>query len=62
VKPITVVDNYAPAFHDWRAGTPLELRSAMDYACGDFYGGAAQHSLVCKTYLGLTPHRPIEFA
>ncbi len=61
-KPITVVDNYAPAFHDWRAGTPLQVRSAMDYASGDFYGGAAQHSLVCKTYLGLTPHRPIEFA
>jgi hypothetical protein len=61
-KPITVVDNYAPAFHDWRAGMPLEVRSAFDYASGDFYGGAAQHSLVCKTYLGLTPHRPIEFA
>ncbi len=61
-KPVTVVDNYAPAFHDWRAGMPLEARVAMDYASGDFYGGAAQHSLVCKTYLGLTKNRPIEFA
>ncbi len=62
VRPITVVDNYAPSFHDWRAGMPLEARSAVDYCSGDFYGGAAQHSLVCKTFLGLTPHRPIEFA
>ena len=37
-------------------------RDAIDYASGDFYGGAAQHSLVCKTFRGLTPHRPIEFA
>jgi hypothetical protein len=61
-RPITVVDNYAPAFHDWRAGMPLETRDAMDYASGDFYGGPAQHSLVCKTFTGLTRHRPIEFA
>jgi hypothetical protein len=61
-RPITVVDNFAPAFHDWRAGMPLEAREAMDYASGDFYGGAAQHSLVCKTFTGLTPHRPMEFA
>jgi hypothetical protein len=61
-RPITVVDNYAPAFHAWRAAMPLETRDAMDYASGDFYGGAAQHSLVCKTFTGLTRHRPMEFA
>ena len=61
-RPITVVDNYAPAFHSWRAAMPLEARDAMDYASGDFYGGAAQHSLVCKTFTGLTRHRPMEFA
>ncbi len=61
-RPVTVVDNYAPAFANWRSAMPLEVRQAFDYASGDFYGGAAQHSLVCKTFLGLTPHRPIEFA
>jgi hypothetical protein len=61
-RPITVVDNFAPAFHSWRSGQPLEIRDAMDYASGDFYGGPAQHSLVCKTFTGLTRLRPIEFA
>ena len=61
-RPITVVDNYAPTFHNWRSAMPLEIRDAMDYASGDFYGGPAQHSLVCKTFTGLTHGRPIEFA
>jgi hypothetical protein len=61
-RPITVVDNCATDFHPWRAGMALQMRDAMDYASGDFYGGAAQHSLVCKTFTGLTHHRPIEFA
>jgi hypothetical protein len=60
-RPITVTQNYAGALHHWRFGMPLEIRDNMDYVCGDFYGGAAQHSLVCKTYYGLTPHRPLEF-
>jgi hypothetical protein len=61
-RPVTVVDNYAPSFANWRSGMPLEIRQAFDYASGDFYGGPAQHSLVCKAFTGLTPHRPIEFA
>lgn len=61
-RPITVVDNFAPSFSNWRSASPLELRDAMDYVTGDFYGGPAQHSLVCKTFAGLTPHRPFEFA
>ncbi len=60
-RPITVTLNYAGALHNWRFGSPLELHNAMDYVCGDFYGGAAQHSLVCKTYHGLTRNRPLEF-
>ena len=60
-KPVSVTLNYAGALHNWRFGSPLELHDAMDYVCGDFYGGAAQHSLVCKTYYGLTRHRPLEF-
>ncbi len=61
IRPITVTLNYAGALHNWRFGSPLELHDAMDYVCGDFYGGAAQHSLVCKTYHGLTRNRPLEF-
>jgi hypothetical protein len=60
-RPITVTLNYAGALHNWRFASPLELHDAMDYVCGDFYGGAAQHSLVCKTYHGLTRNRPLEF-
>jgi hypothetical protein len=60
-RPITVTHQYSSILHHWRFGAPLELRDAMDYACGDFYGGAAQHSLVCKTFHGLTRTRPIEF-
>ena len=60
-RAISVTQNYAGALHNWRFGMPLEIRDNMDYVCGDFYGGAAQHSLVCKTYHGLTLHRPLEF-
>ena len=60
-RQVSVTQNYGGALHHWRFGMPLEIRDNMDYVCGDFYGGAAQHSLVCKTYHGLTPHRPLEF-
>jgi len=60
-RPITVTHQYSSILHHWRFGAPLELRDAMDYACGDFYGGPAQHSLVCKTFHGLSLKRPIEF-
>jgi len=60
-RPITVTHQYSSILHHWRFGAPLELRDAMDYACGDFYGGPAQHSLVCKTFHGLSRTGPIEF-
>jgi hypothetical protein len=60
-RPITVSHQYSSILHHWRFGAPLELRDAMDYACGDFYGGPAQHSLVCKTFHGLSRKGPIEF-
>ena len=34
---------------------------ACDFVGGDFYGGAAQFSLVCKTFYSLSPTRPFEF-
>ena len=60
-RPITVCHQYSTVYLGWMFGAPLELRDAMDFVGGDFYGGPAQHSLVCKTYYGLTRHRPFEF-
>ena len=60
-RPITVCHQYATVYLNWMLGAPLELRDAMDFVGGDFYGGPAQHSLVCKTYYGLTLKRPFEF-
>jgi len=61
VRPITAQHQYSTIFHNWEFGVPLELREACDFVGGDFYGGPTQQSLVCKTYIGLTPRRPFEF-
>ncbi len=61
VRPITVNHQYSTIFHNWMLGVPLELTEACDYVGGDFYGGPAQQSLVCKAYYGLTRNRPFEF-
>ena len=61
VRPITVNHQYSTVFHNWTLGTSLELAEACDYVGGDFYGGPTQHSLACKLYHGITPHRPFEF-
>ncbi|HZP00250.1 MAG TPA: alpha-L-fucosidase [Terriglobia bacterium] len=61
IRPITVNHQYSTIFHNWTLGVPLELTDACDYVGGDFYGGPAQQSLVCKTYYGLTRSHPFEF-
>jgi hypothetical protein len=61
IRPITVNHQYSTIFHNWQLGIPLELAQACDYVGGDFYGGPAQQSLVCKAYYGLTPNLPFEF-
>ena len=61
IRPITVNHQYSTIFHNWTIGVPLELTQACDYVGGDFYGGPAQQSLVCKAYYGLTRTRPFEF-
>jgi hypothetical protein len=61
IRPITVNHQYSTIFHNWTAGVPLELTQACDYVGGDFYGGPAQQSLVCKAYYGLTRTHPFEF-
>jgi hypothetical protein len=61
-RPITVEQQFATVFSDWTAGVPLQLGSeACDYVGGDFYGGPAQFSLVCKAFNSLTRERPFEF-
>ncbi|HVA01759.1 MAG TPA: alpha-amylase family protein [Terriglobia bacterium] len=60
-RPIAAYHQFGSAFGSWTLGVSLEQREASDFCSGDFYGGAAQFSLVCKTYYGLTPARPFEF-
>ena len=61
VRPITVNHQFSLVFSPWTVGQPLEIAQACDFVGGDFYGGPAQHSLVCKTYYGLTRSLPFEF-
>jgi len=60
-RPISVYHQFGTAFAPWNHGVTLEQREASDFCSGDFYGGAAQFSLVCKTYYSLSPNRPFEF-
>lgn len=61
IRPITVNHQYSTIFFNWSSGVPLELTQACDYVGGDFYGGPAQQSLVCKAYNGLSKTHPFEF-
>jgi len=60
-RPISVYHQFGTVFYSWQGAVSLEQNDASDFASGDFYGGAAQFSLVCKTYWGLTHTRPFEF-
>ncbi|MCY4109172.1 MAG: hypothetical protein OXG11_09105, partial [Chloroflexi bacterium] len=62
IRPISVYHQFATVFHSWQLGAPLELAEACDFVTGDFYGGPASHSLVCKAYTSLTRDRPFEMA
>ena len=57
---ITVCHQFATIFHNWSLGQPLAITKVCDYLGGDFYGGPAQKSLVCKAYNGLNQNRPFE--
>jgi hypothetical protein len=61
-RPVSVYHQFGTAFAAWPAGVSLEQNDASDWCLGDFYGGAAQFSLVCKSYWGMTRTRPFEFA
>ncbi len=61
IRPITVNHQFSLVFSSWAVGQPLEISQACDFVGGDFYGGPAQHSLVCKAYYGLSRNLPFEF-
>ena len=62
IRPITVEHQFATVFTNWVNGVPLELGTeACDFVGGDFYGGPAQFSLVCKAFNGMSRMRPFEF-
>jgi hypothetical protein len=46
---------------NWMFGTTLGLAPHNDYLGGDFYGGFAQQSFICKLYDSVTPNKPAEF-
>lgn len=61
IRPLQVYHQFGTFFGPWALGVSLEQNDASDFCAGDFYGGAAQFSIVCKAYLGLTRNRPFEF-
>ncbi len=60
-RPITAYLQSYDYFTTWHRGVSLEQNDASDLCSGDFYGGAAEFSVVCKTNWGLTRTRPFEF-
>ena len=60
-RPIQVYQQFGTFFAPWPVAVSLEQNEASDFAAGDFYGGAAQFSIVCKAYQSLTRQRPFEF-
>jgi hypothetical protein len=61
-RPDITVEHQSSVFtHNWMLGTTLGLAEHNDYLGGDFYGGFAQQSFICKLYDSVTPNRPFEF-
>jgi hypothetical protein len=60
-RPIDVYHQFGTFFAPWGVAVSLEQNAASDFCAGDFYGGAAQFSIVCKAFLSMTRHRPYEF-
>jgi hypothetical protein len=60
-RSIQAYHQFGTFFAPWPVAVSLEQNDASDFAAGDFYGGAAQFSIVCKAYQSLTRQRPFEF-
>ena len=58
---MTVTHQMSPVLHNWRMGMPFSLADHCDYTSGDFYGPAAQQSLVCKLFESFSQNKPFEF-
>jgi hypothetical protein len=57
----SVSHNFATASHNWLMGQNEGVNDACDYTSGDFYGGIAQQSFICKLYRNLTKAMPFEY-
>lgn len=60
-RPVSVYQQFSTVMLPWQFAVSMEQNDASDFCGGDFYGGAAQFSLVCKIYWGLSRTRPFEF-
>jgi len=60
-RAVQVYHQFGTFFAPWGVAVSLEQNEASDFAAGDFYGGAAQFSIVCKAFQSLTRNRPFDF-
>jgi hypothetical protein len=61
-KPDVTVEHQSSIFiQSWVFGATVGLAEHNDYLSGDFYGGFAQQSFICKLYDSITPNKPFEF-
>ncbi|MBQ9099018.1 MAG: hypothetical protein IJY50_06270 [Clostridia bacterium] len=49
------------ALPSYNKGMSMDLMRACDYAGGDLYGTAYEHSFTCKFYYATTTHQPFEY-
>lgn len=61
IRPITVYQQCSTLLMPWETGVTFEQASASESCTGDFYGGAAQFSFVCKTFSSLSKNKPFVF-
>jgi hypothetical protein len=60
-RPIAVYQQCSTLFMPWDAGVSFEQAAASESCTGDFYGGAAEFSLVCKVFYSLSQNKPFVF-
>lgn len=58
---ISVEHNMAAVGLDWLPGNVESQMSASDYAGGDYYGGYAEQSFMCKYYNNVTSNKPFSY-
>lgn len=60
IRPVTVLQQSATLFMQWRGGISFEQAAASDTCAGDFYGDPLSFSLGCKAFYSLSRTRPFE--